>query len=372
MCHIFNAIYKIVRNSALVLLLSGCAGSLPEENFKTVENCLNAYPDSALTLLKRMDYDELSISRQSKYALLYSEINERIGEKMPDIIKPASDYYREHGSECERMKALYFVALHYLECDSVNKAVNALLKAQVLSVDLESDVFKEKILKKIDECVLVAKGDVGVIKAQNQFLVEEIAARSKLNDVIHEQYGLAIVLFALLCIAAMAYIRSGIRIREREFDEAILSLQNCYRETDAEKRTVIETLIQDKFKVLNSICSNLSFNECDDEFNKREAYKEIKAIINRYGENLKCISELEGMVNRYNDNVMEKLRKDFPSLSEIEFRQFCYHCVGFSGKLISMFLKEPLNTTYSRKSRLKKKIQSSGNCNSDVYLSYLR
>ena len=65
------------------------------------------------------------------------------------------------------------------------------------------------------------------------------------------------------------------------------------------------------------------------------------------------------------------VRDEVPNLSEEDYCQLCYHFAGFSGKVISMLLDKSSASIYTRKSRLKEKIQQSEAEHKDMILEYL-
>lgn len=56
---------------------------------------------------------------------------------------------------------------------------------------------------------------------------------------------------------------------------------------------------------------------------------------------------------------MYYFRMDFPNLRDADYKLFLYLAAGFSLRTISIFLDSELGALYSRKSRLKQKINSS-------------
>ena len=64
------------------------------------------------------------------------------------------------------------------------------------------------------------------------------------------------------------------------------------------------------------------------------------------------LRELEQMADTCHDNVMQKLRQDFPAMKENDIRLLCYIFTGFSPQVISLFTKESVANIYARKSRL--------------------
>jgi hypothetical protein len=81
------------------------------------------------------------------------------------------------------------------------------------------------------------------------------------------------------------------------------------------------------------------------------------------------LRELEQMADTCHDNVMQKLRQDFPAMKENDIRLLCYIFTGFSPQVISLFTKESVANIYARKSRLKSRIKTAGTPHTDLFLS---
>ena len=69
-------------------------------------------------------------------------------------------------------------------------------------------------------------------------------------------------------------------------------------------------------------------------------FQEVKRIITDFSENSEMLRELEQMADTCHDNVMQKLRQDFPAMKENDIRLLCYIFTGFSPQVISLFTKE--------------------------------
>ena len=53
-------------------------------------------------------------------------------------------------------------------------------------------------------------------------------------------------------------------------------------------------------------------------------FQEVKRIITDFSENSEMLRELEQMADTCHDNVMQKLRQDFPAMKENDIRLLCY------------------------------------------------
>jgi len=78
-------------------------------------------------------------------------------------------------------------------------------------------------------------------------------------------------------------------------------------------------------------------------------------------------------INRQFGNVLVHLQDDFPDLKPEDFKLFCYLAVGFDNDLMAELLglsgKDPL---YTRKTRLKKRLEESRSPYRDLYLDLIK
>ncbi|MBE6224790.1 MAG: tetratricopeptide repeat protein [Bacteroidales bacterium] len=105
---------------------------------------------------------------------------------------------------------------------------------------------------------------------------------------------------------------------------------------------------------------------------KDAIYKQVTKEIEKLSTDKKYLAQLEEIVNNHMDGVMKKTRNAVPQLSEIDFRMLCYMYAGFSAKAISIFTNNSTGSIYMKKSRFKDKISSSGSCDIETILKYLR
>lgn len=97
----------------------------------------------------------------------------------------------------------------------------------------------------------------------------------------------------------------------------------------------------------------------------------MKKLIERFRKDKNLQKELEILVDEYCNGVISKLRLELPELENDEIMQLCFHCAGFSGKLIGLIFQKSQANIYMRKTRLKKKILEFGGQSKDLILDCL-
>lgn len=95
----------------LCLILFGSCSSTPNPVLAEIASVIEDYPDSALMLLRRIDYSNTKSDKvKAKYSLLYAMALDKnyIDICSDSIIRPALDYYSNRGVYDDRMKAYYY------------------------------------------------------------------------------------------------------------------------------------------------------------------------------------------------------------------------------------------------------------------------
>ena len=153
------------------------------------------------------------------------------------------------------------------------------------------------------------------------------------------------------------------------YAETILELRDSINSNASSQSAIINELFEGRFSILNDI-GNTFADLSDGVTDQKLLYKEVKEIISRF-ENPKTLTELEEIINRYKNNLMQKFRDDFPSLSNDEYQQVCYHYAGFSPKFISLLMHQKYPTIYKRRTRIKEKIMASDSAHKEELIANL-
>lgn len=343
-----------------LVLLWGCLESESSKAIGCAEKSVQNSPDSALKILRGIEYIYMTNAEKAKYCLLYSQIYELKLGQIPQMIEIADKYYDNQGTTKEKVLSKYLYGKYLWSKNLHKQAIYSLIDAEIMSIDLCDKVMQNKILKQIETL-----NRNNVVLAQNSYILEMERLHEEANARLGFQYYVILMILVVICGVATTFLFYITKQHKHDCEEAIFDLKECYKKETERGKNIINKLLKDNYKIFNGICGSLSLEEEDDEFNRKNLYREVKSIIKKFGSDKKCIEELERQVNACANDIMLKLREEVPYLSEIEYRQFCYHCVGFSGKLISMFNKESIKTVYSRKFRLKRKIEQS-NCLSSL------
>ena len=116
--------------------------------------------------------------------------------------------------------------------------------------------------------------------------------------------------------------------------------------------------------------TNLVFSMQTDP-GKEEYVNMVSSILSEIESAEKGSHIFEARIDKDLDNIMTKLRSDFPEYTEDQYRLLCYVIAGFTDASIATIMNENNNTIRSRKSRLKKEIFSRTTPNSSLYRAFL-
>ncbi|MBO5457019.1 MAG: hypothetical protein J6A20_10955 [Muribaculaceae bacterium] len=113
--------------------LAGCGGRDTEVTpmLDRAEAVMDAHPDSALLLLKRIDKSVLaSKTEKARYALLISMAFDKnyIDTTSFDVLQPAIDYYLEKGSPDEKLRTYYYQGRIFQNKGDRENALNSFVK----------------------------------------------------------------------------------------------------------------------------------------------------------------------------------------------------------------------------------------------------
>lgn len=106
-------------------------------------------------------------------------------------------------------------------------------------------------------------------------------------------------------------------------------------------------------------------------FVRQDQIKRIQEILDEISDKPIRHKQFEARVDRELDGILTKLRADFPSYKEKDFRFLSYLIVGFDNTTLSVLLGETPENIRVKRYRTKKRILSSGSSNIDLYAAFI-
>lgn len=199
------------------------------------------------------------------------------------------------------------------------------------------------------------------------------------------------ILISILVVITLFIIIRYIKKRHQQMEEEMASLQyeaSCRNkeleriiifsneELDRKKAMITElrqSYIQ-KYKLQFKRLEDLGaeYWQAERSRDKNRIYGKVKEIISEIETTSNKNSEFEKRINLGLDDVMSKLRHDFPSFKEDDYRLLSYMIVGFEAKTIATLMDITPGSVYTRKSRMKDKILSASTENAELYRMCLK
>ena len=114
------------------LCLTACTRPAAVPELDTADSLMEQRPDSALTLLRRIDTLRLTSRHdRARYAMLLSMALDKNYIDLKDfhVLQPAIDYYEDHGTPTEQMRTFYYQGRIHENAGNMSKALQTYLKA---------------------------------------------------------------------------------------------------------------------------------------------------------------------------------------------------------------------------------------------------
>ena len=270
------------------------------------------------------------------------------------------------------------------ECKGQNEEALALLKSMLSH---QNDVVKKKLAQ-------------SVFKAQSDYyrLTAEV---SEQKSTISNQRSIIILITGLMIIALLYVIfmkRKSTLIREKdrltqameESERLLETVRNRANEEKSEREKDILDLKsrnereQDKIKDLREMYVALyqkRFSEIGKYYDaasshrlesiKEKAYHDVISSTQALFEEIASGSEgqkkFEARINADLDDIVSKIRSDFPKLKDDDIRFICYLIVGFDTSTISFLMDISKENVRVKKHRLREKLNGYSGPNENLY-----
>ena len=179
-----------------------------------------------------------------------------------------------------------------------------------------------------------------------------------------------IILSALAIAAIITFTMRLIKKRKARMDNLVAEIEGLHRKED-ERGAKIGELLAQRFESMNRLCDeyfNLSDIK-DENLAKNEIYKTLSAQLKEMGsEGFR--KRLEESLNENMDGLMARFRAAFPGDGEAAVL-FLYFSSGFSAKAVGIFTKLKKSSVYTRRRRLRERIEQSDTPYREEFLSML-
>lgn len=305
----------------ILLVITGCSVSRTQPVvLDEAQLLMQSDPSAALTKLNEIDVSQFRDSATiARWALLYSEaiVLNRLSAPTDTIINIAIDYYGNH-------KLL----------DEFNKASR--LKAIMDSVEGSDPLATALYLQKEKEF----------------FLYRERVKR--------ETFMYCSLIVLLMAFGVILWMRERLKMQTLQ-NEALVAeasgLKLCIesgKEDVTRLKTKLHGLLENRFALIDSLCQTY--------YEAHGTKTERKAIVDKVKNEIESVRsdslpDIERAVNDCRDNLLVKVRDNYPGIKNEDYQLLVYLAGGLSTRTISLLMDESVDVIYKRKSRLKARLK---------------
>lgn len=175
-------------------------------------------------------------------------------------------------------------------------------------------------------------------------------------------YSLLVIILLLGLVWVIVSWRKKLKEKNNQIEEylavaneAELSKNNLLGELDMhiEKEKRLKELLENRFAEIRELAGTYY------EFGySKKLQKKVEQLLSLQSFGRDMFEVIENVVNAKNNGAMEKIRANYPSIPEENFKLLNLIYAGFSPQEISVILNDTPQNIYVRKSRLKRKISA--------------
>lgn len=305
----------------ILLVVAGCGLSNSHPTvLDEAQRLMTSDPHAALSKLNSVDISEFQDSAtMARWALLYSEamVANRLSAPTDTFVDIAVKYYGTHNRKDEFQKA-------------------SRLKALIRSADGSDALATALYLQK-----------------EKEFMLYKERAKRQL-------YISAVIFIFTIAAGIIIWMRQRMKLQSAENDALMAEASGLKCQIDASRgdisrlETKLHGMLESRFTLIDSLCQ--TYYESQGTKTERKAIVEkVRREIESLGSD--SFSEMERTVNDCRDDLLERVRKDYPAISTDDYRLLVYLASGLSTRTISLLLGESVEVVYKRKSRLKSRLR---------------
>lgn len=215
-------------------------------------------------------------------------------------------------------------------------------------------------------------------RSQRKYYETKAQNEEAKKDAATDRFWLLIIIAGIaISLIVGVWIRARQRLLEKlekvsmlkeEVDMQLALLKESeVKETDYRKKYL--SVYKNQYQLLNNLCASyLSPSRSDP---KEKVFKEVESVLKEISNDKENPSHAEIIVNNAWDNIMNRIRKDYPSFSENDYKLIALSVMGFEAKTISLLMNYTPKTVYGKKARIKQRIADSSVAAKQEYLAFL-
>ena len=371
------------RNNALVSIANA---------YSKLKDYANAtlYYDKAIALAIQREDDELASVCLSNMGAVYASKGDyqkalqtvkRIETMEPDdlsifeYILLTDAYFQQDKLD----SAKYYLNLSYERTQNIRDI--ATLTYQSFQIEMAVKNY-DKAEEDIDEYISLIDSASRIMLAQSATVAEsryykEQSAFARYRLKSHVFFECIIALFVCVVVVFMIYYyRQRVKQQQQQIERYIsaiddirISKEQIVARLVQQKgiETQLKELVTSRFDILDQL--GMAFYERDNTKSQQAAiYKQLKQFFTDLSSDSLLKKEMEENINTANDNILIKIREQFPKFKPADIDLLSYIYAGFSAQIISVIIDDTVSNVYTRKSRLKSRIAASDAPDKDLFM----
>lgn len=157
---------------------------------------------------------------------------------------------------------------------------------------------------------------------------------------------------------------------QSQLESAKETLGNSLNDSDHEQTIGFEDIIRRRYAEANRLCDDY-YQGGVSRKNDEGVHAEIHNIIRSFTEK-DSLEKVAEYVDEKSGGLYSSFKKDFFRLPDDSHRLFLYIMLGLSSRTLSVIIGQSINAVYTKKSRLKTKIEQSDVAEKNIYLSFFK
>lgn len=181
-----------------------------------------------------------------------------------------------------------------------------------------------------------------------------------------------VALIVFICMAsgfaAFLYFRRLKHIQAEQINQ-LLTLISEDEMSNRQLKIKVSDLMRNNFNTINRLCYEY-FEKADTNLLKKSIYITVEQEIAKL-KSQEQLSHLERTLNTYCDDIISKITKQLPKLSDAEKTLLIYLYSGLSARTICILMDIQIKNFYMRRLRLKSKIMASDAPDKEWFVSLM-
>ena len=177
-----------------------------------------------------------------------------------------------------------------------------------------------------------------------------------------ERYLFWGIVILLVAAGTIVWMRQKINLQNARNNALMAEASGLKCQIDATRSDVgrleskLHNLLENRFALIDSLCQ--TYYEMQGTKNERKAIADkVKSEIDAVRTD--SFPELEQAVNDCRDNILVRVKDNYPQIKADDYQLLVYLFSGLSTRTMSLLLGESVDVVYKRKSRLKSRLKES-------------